>query len=126
MVANTSFGVSSMASGRSSLSDIQSMAPAANQRPYGRSISDILTNRNAGTATIGWGREETIDHQKALVGDTPLGTIIEAMARPSGIFCIAITSTINSPKLQLGQKAKPIAIPSTHECTVITAKKRRS
>ncbi len=75
---------------------------------------------------IGWGREETIDHPRAFIGETPLGTIREAIARPSGIFCIAITSTIRSHKLQLGQKANPIAIPSTQEWTVIIAKKRRS
>lgn len=75
---------------------------------------------------IGWGREESIDHPRAFIGETPLGTMRDAIARPSGIFCIAITSTINNPKLQLGQNANPMAMPSTHECTVIIAKKRRS
>gem|GEM_PF-6393765 len=53
IVAMISLGVSSMASGRSSLNDIHSIAPAANPNPRGKSGSKNDTNKNAGTATIG-------------------------------------------------------------------------
>ena len=123
MVAICSLGVFSIASGRSSLNDIQSIAPAANPNPRGNNGWNADTNKNAGTAINGWGREEKIDHQTAFHGLIPLGTMTDAIASHSGIFWIPITSATKSHNFQLGPNANPIAIPSVPECTVMIARK---
>ncbi len=122
IVAMISLGVSLMASGRSSLNDIHNMAPAANHNPQGRSGWNADTNKNAGTATSGWGSEEKIDRRTAFHGLTHLGTMTDQIASHSGMFWIAITSATSNHNFQLGPKANHMAIPSVPECTVIIAR----
>ena len=115
IVAMYSLGVFSIASGSNSLNDIHNIAPAANPNHRGKSCWKNDTNKNAGTATSGCGRDEKMDRRTAFHGLIPLGTITDAMANPSGIFCIAITRATSSHSFQLGPNANHIAIPSVPE-----------
>lgn len=126
IVAIYSLGVWSIASGKSSLNDIHSIAHAANPSHRGRSGWNVLTKRNAGTAIIGWGRDEKIDHHTAFQGETHFGTITEPIANHSGIFWIAMTIATSNHSFRLGQKANHIAIHSVHEWIVIIVKNKSS
>jgi hypothetical protein len=126
IVAIYSLGVSFIASGKSSLNDIQSIAHAAKPSPREMSGWNVATNKNAGTAISGCGNEEKMDRNTAFRGEIHFGTITDASASHSGIFWIAITNATISPNFRLGQKANHIAIPSVPECTVIIMRKRRS
>jgi hypothetical protein len=56
----------------------------------------------------------------ALHRGVPFGTNFNEIAKPSGIFCSAITIVIRMPRGALAPQDTHIAIPSAPECIVIT------
>ena len=108
------------ASGRSSRPTIHTMAPAAKPSAAGRTALNCSTNRNAGTARSGCGRLEKTLQPAAFRTGVPRGTSTRLIARPSGMFWMAIATAIRSPKVLVSPKAAPMPIPSAAECAVIT------
>ncbi len=86
------------ASGTSSVSESQTIAPAAKPSPTGRNDRTCSTNRNAGTATSGCGRLEKTLHQAAVRTRAPRGTSTRLIARPSGMLWMAIATVTKMPR----------------------------
>ncbi len=126
IVATVSFLASWNASGRSSANDIHNIAPAANHKPTGKNGANQLTNKNAGIAISGCGKEENILRKPAFHRFIPLGTIVADIANHSGILCNASAIAINIPNAMLGPKETHIATHSENECKVMTHNIKRA
>ncbi len=108
------------ASGKSSLNDIQIIAPAAKPSPNGRESGKWVTIQKAGSAISGWGKLVKILRNAAFHGETHFGIIVRQIASHSGIFWIAMIRDTKIPNVIDGQNDTPIATPSQNEWANIT------